>query len=136
MRPPRMTTRRWMVAAAVVGLVMGGVQFKRRRDSFFARATYHASQEVLCVDRERAATDSIEEFDAWITVGDRIARGDGASSILLDNSHLKSDRASMIEAASYWKRATAFHAEMSRKYSYAARHPWLPVEPDPPEPEP
>jgi hypothetical protein len=27
-----------------------------------------------------------------------------------------------------------YHAAMARKYRAAARHPWLPVEPDPPEP--
>jgi hypothetical protein len=29
----------------------------------------------------------------------------------------------------------AHHAALARKYRYAASHPWLPVEPDPPEPE-
>src|SRR5262245_7863516 len=131
MRLSRMTTRRWMIATAAVALLISPIQLKRRRDSFLAHAQYHASQEVLCGDRGRDTNDSIEEFDAWIRAGDKIARGDGASSILLDNSHLKSERASLIEAAAYWMRATAFHAEMSRKYSYAARHPWLPLEPDP-----
>jgi hypothetical protein len=28
-----------------------------------------------------------------------------------------------------------WHARMSMKYQTAARYPWLPVEPDPPEPE-
>jgi hypothetical protein len=28
-----------------------------------------------------------------------------------------------------------WHASMVRKYDHAARYPWLPVEPDPPEPE-
>jgi hypothetical protein len=28
----------------------------------------------------------------------------------------------------------AYHARMRRKYERAARYPWLPVEPDPPEP--
>ena len=27
------------------------------------------------------------------------------------------------------------HASLARKYERAARYPWLPVEPDPPEPE-
>jgi hypothetical protein len=30
----------------------------------------------------------------------------------------------------------AYHAALARKYRYAASHPWLPVEPDPPRPEP
>ena len=29
----------------------------------------------------------------------------------------------------------AYDVAMSRKYEYAACHPWLPVAPDPPEPE-
>jgi hypothetical protein len=29
----------------------------------------------------------------------------------------------------------AYHAALVRKYEYAARYPWLPVLPDPPEPE-
>jgi hypothetical protein len=129
-----MTTRRWMIAAAVVALLISPIQLKRRRDSFLALARYHASQEVLCGDRGRDVKESIEGFDAWIRAGDKIARGNGASSILLDNTRLKSERASLIEAAANCKRATAFHAEMSRKYAYAARHPWLPLEPDPPSP--
>jgi hypothetical protein len=28
-----------------------------------------------------------------------------------------------------------FHDELAKKYHWAARYPWLPVEPDPPEPE-
>lgn len=33
------------------------------------------------------------------------------------------------------KRGIAYHAAMARKYRRAARYPWLPVEPDPPEPK-
>ena len=28
-----------------------------------------------------------------------------------------------------------FHNRMSKKYEHAARYPWLPVDPDPPDPE-
>jgi hypothetical protein len=28
-----------------------------------------------------------------------------------------------------------YHIQMANKYSDAARHPWLPVTPDPPEPQ-
>lgn len=30
---------------------------------------------------------------------------------------------------------SAYHRELSRGYRHAAERPWLPVEPDPPEPE-
>jgi fatty acid desaturase len=29
----------------------------------------------------------------------------------------------------------AYHAQMKKKWEWAARYPWLPVEPDPPEPK-
>jgi hypothetical protein len=35
-----------------------------------------------------------------------------------------------------WSRCVVvWHAEMAQTYQDAARYPWLPVEPDPPEPE-
>jgi hypothetical protein len=33
-----------------------------------------------------------------------------------------------------WQKERDWHARMAEKYDYAARHPRLPVEPDPPEP--
>lgn len=32
-------------------------------------------------------------------------------------------------------RVMVWHADLATKYRYATRHPWLPVLPDPPEPE-
>ncbi|HWE35692.1 MAG TPA: hypothetical protein VG406_03905 [Isosphaeraceae bacterium] len=32
-------------------------------------------------------------------------------------------------------RKAAFHRELAQKYEQAARHPWSPVAPDPPEPK-
>jgi hypothetical protein len=33
------------------------------------------------------------------------------------------------------RRRVAYHAALEAKYSYAVDHPWLPMAPDPPEPE-
>ena len=33
------------------------------------------------------------------------------------------------------KAGIAYHAAIARKYRHVARYPWLPIEPDPPEPE-
>ena len=45
MRLPRMTIRRWMIAVAIVGLLLGGAmgadRLKRRRDIFLQRAEVH-----------------------------------------------------------------------------------------------
>jgi hypothetical protein len=37
--------------------------------------------------------------------------------------------------ADYVLRLARWHDEMQAKYEFAAAHPWLPVAPDPPEPE-
>jgi hypothetical protein len=42
--------------------------------------------------------------------------------------HLHRDYDLMMDRADH-------HASLARKYERAARYPWLPVEPDPPEPE-
>jgi hypothetical protein len=50
MRPPRMTTRRWMLAAAVIALALGGHReanrLKQWRDACLMRATWHAEAEA------------------------------------------------------------------------------------------
>lgn len=34
-----------------------------------------------------------------------------------------------------YRKSAEYHAAMKAKYARLARHPWLPVEPDPPEPD-
>ena len=73
MRFPRMTTRRWMVAVAVVALVMGeivgGVRLTRRRDLFVRLAQFHAQMaaesrrtEVLRRKALKASEDALDAF--------------------------------------------------------------------------
>jgi hypothetical protein len=88
-----MTTRRWMVVVAVVGLLMGGVQLRRRHDDLVGRAQWH-SRAVATWNARRAAA-----------ANDPIA-----------------------------PRLITYHESLASKYWYATRYPWLPVEPDPPEP--
>ena len=94
MRLFRMTTRRWMVAVAIVGLTIGGVEMLRRRQAFaLAMASHHhdAFDNVMCSPR------TITDFGPFAKYAD-------------------------------------YHLKMERKWSKAARYPWLPVEPDPPGP--
>jgi hypothetical protein len=90
MRLPRMTTRRWMIAVATVGLAMGLLAAFRQRAEGFAR---------LSEAHLRAAADLHPPRKHG-----RIPRAD-------------------------------WHALLGEKYRQAARYPWLPVEPDPPEPK-
>ena len=99
MRLPRMTTRRWMVAVAVVAVACAATIALMERSRRFAHiARHHAG-----------ALPVISYVD--------IVSGD--------------------ETRLSWGRCvTSWHAQMAKKYQYAARYPWLPVEPDPPRPEP
>jgi hypothetical protein len=101
---PRMTIRRWMVAVAVVALAPGAVAMSRR--SFHLR--------LLAILHDIEATQ-IRISRGWATGPDGVSR-----LIPLDDPKLV--------------RLAEYHEALSRKYERAANFPWLPVEPDPPEP--
>jgi hypothetical protein len=108
MRLPHMTTRRWMVAVAVVAVVMGGgIWLRERRRSFESLAAYHQSK--------------LDRFLIWRSLDD-------LTVIRLFHRDLKPLTTDEAKIATW-------HAAMARKYEQAARYPWLPVELDPPEPE-
>jgi hypothetical protein len=98
MQFPRMTTRRWMVAVAVVALLLGGIvgvyRLRRWHDGFVYRAQWHSR--IVVTLRTR-----------W-----RVAPNDPVPPRLI-----------------------VYYRSLASKYQHAARYPWLPVEPDPPEPE-
>jgi hypothetical protein len=51
MRLPRMTTRRWMIAVAGVGIVLGAsVELQRRHDRFLHLAKHHEMQSFKLTD--------------------------------------------------------------------------------------
>jgi hypothetical protein len=90
MRLPRMTTRRWMIVVAVVGIALGMIE---RHERF-----------------------------RWIAVrhrGNVPKNLPGIKPVGMEDK--------------VW-RLFEWHESMARKYERAARYPWLPVEPDPPEP--
>jgi len=90
-----MTTRRWMIAVAMLGLALGGVEsLRRRRDFALAMASRHHDG----FDNVMFSPRAIMDFRPFAKYAD-------------------------------------YHLEMERKWSRSARYPWLPVEPDPPEPE-
>jgi hypothetical protein len=99
-----MTTRRWMIAVAVVGLLC---LLEHRRRSFESLASYH---------RSRLARFVIGQSLDDLTV---------IRPIFRDRKPLTTDEV----------KVATWHQAMARKYRQAARKPWLPVEPDPPEPK-
>jgi hypothetical protein len=115
MRLPRMTTRRWMVAVAVavIGLTIGGgVLLKQRRDYFLSLAQSHQKELASSTARGKALKSRI---------------GSASGMTIEELMHLDRDYHRMTDRADH-------HASLVRKYEHAARYPWLPVEPDPPEP--
>jgi hypothetical protein len=112
MRLPRMTTRRWMVVA--FGLMIGGgVLLKQRQDYFLSLAQSHQKEVASSMARGNALK----------------SRFGGTSGMTVEEiTRLHGDYDRMMDRADH-------HASLARKYERAARYPWLPVEPDPPEPE-
>ena len=105
MRLPRMTTRRWMIAVAVVAIVMSGAVSLLRVERL-------ASEYRRLYAQHSAETQRYRQ-EASKALGLRNAR---------DLYVLASRRA-------------AYHAHLEAKYGHAAHSPWLPVERDPPEPK-
>jgi hypothetical protein len=109
-----MTTRRWMVAVGAIGLMIGGgFLLKQRRDYFVSLAQSHQKE----VDSSTAR---------GVALKTRFGRTSGMTTEEIMHLHRDYDR--MMDRADH-------HASLARKYEHAALYPWLPVEPDPPEPE-
>jgi hypothetical protein len=106
-----MTTRRWMAVVAALALVLGAIAGMWRRARRFERlATSHALDAVTYADA------------AWDCVRFNLNR-DGDV-----------DSATRGMADRYWE-LYVYHGLLEEKYDRAASRPWLPVEPDPPEPK-
>jgi hypothetical protein len=123
MRLPRVrfTVRRLMVAMAIVGLLVG---LMMRHLHFRRMADYHDSRvvESFEIGRPPREPGSLESAPASITVYNHFGR-------LVGRAGKTRDGLKRLMSLSDW------HEVMRRKFEYAARRPWLPVEPDPPEPE-
>jgi hypothetical protein len=110
MRLQRMTTRRWMVVVAVVGLFC---TLEHRRRVFGALAKFHESR-ACCLE-------------AWVC-GPLNGPSDSVFKDELGRVRLDADWRVMTRDE---VRAAGWHASLADKYRYASRYPWLPVEPDP-----
>jgi hypothetical protein len=132
----RMTSRRWMVVVAFIGLVLGGVQVKRQHDHLSARFRTHARMEEF-LRRANAFMREAERREGPYHGIDRPVRGyepiGSASSI--EHERMDTLRMQRHRNPVAWSRMVDYHAEMARKYGRAASYPWLVVEPDPPEPD-
>jgi hypothetical protein len=115
MRLSGMTTRRWMVAVAVVAILFDGVMELPRLWSLRQQYLGFAEKYGYWEAKLNGALGLRQEITYYSL---RLPRGPEPSPGRL---------ARMKAEASYYARLRA-------KYERAARYPWLPVEPDPPEP--
>jgi hypothetical protein len=107
MRLPRFRLRVLMIAVAVAGVAIAGVVGLRRRGESLRRM---AQGHDLAA---RRAADAL-----WAPPGWETNPGEGGQRSAIPD----------------WERL-AYHNRLKEKYERAARYPWLPVGPDPPEPE-
>src|SRR4051812_45231615 len=103
---PRMTTRRLMIAVAVVALVIGGaIEGERRRARFHQLAIHYTERELGYLISTISEPWSEHKRKQW-------------------EAHLR-------QTAHY----RSYFAGMSQKYQWAEKYPWLPVPPDSPPPK-
>jgi hypothetical protein len=115
MRLPRVrfTVRRMMIAVAVGSIACAAIHWIELRGECRREAQWH---EGVLEDLETIRTNGFYPYCSR-----------GGSPV----THLEYNEAT----APLHARLVAHHDIMRRKYERAARWPWLPVEPDPPEPE-
>jgi hypothetical protein len=128
MRLPRMTTRRWMIAAAVVAVAFWGLHVRRQREA--ERRLVQKYEHKAQFNEEMVQmlmTGHVQELERSITC--KLAPGPGEHDPFPSLS-IESSRNFILG----FKRQAAYFRQLAKKYEYAASHPWEPVTPDPPRP--
>ena len=136
MRLTRMTVRRWMIIIAAIGLVTGGIvgfiRMQRLRAHLNLLAKRHAALESMFQRRAERIDASIKLTTKELDVFAKTPSPLNGRSVLEPVRKLLVEEYDKQAAAA---RLTAYHTLLKQKYEYAAQHPWLPVEPDPPIPD-
>jgi hypothetical protein len=148
-RVPRMTIRRWMIAAAFVAAFITPAQIAHRSWRFHTLASWHQTRVDAFVTAAAIPQPSIvPDTDAlWqIEEAKRLWRYDfdggevqskplTAEDVRREEDLLRQSRAMLEASQATSQRLYDYHVQMSQKYRQAAIRPWLPLSPDPPIPE-
>jgi hypothetical protein len=119
MRLPRMTLRRWMGAVAVAALLLVTGRLVQRRAFYLGQLTVNRSMEAIYrIDRNGRMDYGALKHPYLIA----------NPELFNDDETLKSEYVKIVEEQH------AYFDGLVRKYSYAAAHPWVSVEPDAPRP--
>jgi hypothetical protein len=115
MRFPRMTTRRWMIAVAFLGILFAGAihigRYLALRHAYLRRAALHETWKGKIFNNPRSSR--------YWEVRWREQRAG------LKGSYPWPDEPPFVPAIS------EYHDRMTAKWRFAADHPWREVEPDP-----
>jgi hypothetical protein len=109
-----MTTRRWMVAVAVVGLLLGvgveGRRLKQQRDYYLQQANDVAQRENDCrsIASRVASRPSLQQPPVTF----------------VGQTH------TVAEVAAEYAKVAAYYAKRKEMYLHAASRPWISVPPD------
>ena len=119
---PRFTVRRLMIAVAVVGIFTAwGIEGERRRARFSEENFLHSLNH-----------DFKQECLYKVGLPDEIGLGPVIPGFEKDHARMVEDR---MKLSRWLVSKVEYYKFMAAKYEFAARYPWLPVLPDPPEPE-
>jgi hypothetical protein len=146
MRLPRMTTRRWMAVVLAASLPLGAFAMWRRSVEFQRMSLAYQREEKS----NRFFLDNSVAFirlqdgrvakvvgDQTLWMGDDRAwkvAGPQTFGVAPDGSLIKLTQTPEYDVDTLQRRAD-HNARLKEKYRRAATRPWLPVEPDPPEPK-
>jgi hypothetical protein len=108
---PRVSLRWLMVAVAIVALVLGVGTMGWRYLALRTKADFHERMEREQAEKQRA----IEDLALAANSPEVAAR-------------MRADKAVHAKIENY-------HSRLKAKYRELASRPWLPIEPDPPEPD-
>jgi hypothetical protein len=158
----RFTLRRIMVAVAIVAVALAGYEVKRRRDVYRQAAKKYRLMGQSASDEERLFRVVARSFaeaarnearlevllgaidpggiDPGIYPARVRDRAAAQADVMAARSRAKAledarEANSQLNTAEAAARRAEYYTRLGQKYERAARHPWLPVEPDPPEPK-
>jgi hypothetical protein len=115
MRMPRMTVRRWMMLVGVAAVIAAVARCVERRAFYLHMAArYRPDEHFYGLRRNEKLRDGIHyRYNLTLFTADGVLKEENVKPFEKLHKH---------------------YAALIAKYRYAADHPWIYVEPDPPEP--
>jgi hypothetical protein len=146
MRPSRFKVRTLLILVMLAGVGVGGYVLRRRSAEYRRLAESAMSAEMELAELASGFRGIADDESRWLECfsnlrpapfgPERVAAARRVAGLPV--SSLDEIRADVDEfrcLATVCERRRDRQAGIKLKYQYAARYPWLPVEPDPPVPE-